>query len=99
MKQTHAYKIDLTKINGNGDLSCPGCGTKISPEDETEETYSIMGSKANIQGLEEIEIQCKICSSHIQLIGFSILQEFTANLQEIHKARKDENPLFYIAHV
>ncbi len=99
MKQTHAYKINLTRIDGNGDFSCPGCGTKISPDDETEEIYSIMGSKANIHGLEEIEIQCNRCSSHIHLTGFSILQEAYDNNQETQKAGKSETPLFYVAHV
>jgi predicted RNA-binding Zn-ribbon protein involved in translation (DUF1610 family) len=53
LKQTHAYKVDLTKIEGNGTFSCPRCGTIISPNDCNEETYAIMGTKVNKQGLEE----------------------------------------------
>ena len=73
MKQIHAFKIDLTKIEGNGDLTCPRCGTKISPDDETEATYSILGSKVNSNCLDEVLICCNKCSSHIHLTGFSLL--------------------------
>jgi len=75
MMQMHAYKIDLTKIDGNGDFACPRCGTKISPDDETEEVYSILGSKVNRNGLEEVIICCRKCSSHIHLTGFSLLHK------------------------
>jgi hypothetical protein len=74
MKHIHAYKIDLTKIEGNGDFTCPRCGTKISPDDQTEGVYSVLGSKMNSNGLEVI-ILCNKCSSHIHLTGFSLLQE------------------------
>jgi hypothetical protein len=75
MRQIHAYKIDLTKIEGNGDFACPRCGTKISPDDQTETVYSILGSKVNSNGLEEVIICCRKCSSHIYLTGFSLLQK------------------------
>jgi hypothetical protein len=75
MKHIHAYKIDLTKIKGNGDFACPKCGTKISPDDQTEAFYSILGSKVNSNGLEEVVIRCSKCFSHIYLTGFSLLRE------------------------
>ena len=75
MKQTHMYKVDLTKIDGSGDLSCPSCGTVISPDDVTEETYSILETKVNEQGLEELVIRCNKCTSQIHLTGFSLLQK------------------------
>ena len=74
MKQTHAYEVDLTKIDGDGDFLCPRCGAIVSPDDEREEAYSILGSKANDEGLEEMVIRCNKCSSHIYLTGFSLLQ-------------------------
>ena len=61
MKQIHAYKIDLTKIDGNGDFACPRCGTVISPDDDAEEAYSILEPKVDHQGLKELVIQCKKC--------------------------------------
>ena len=75
MKQTQEYRIDLTKIDGDGDFSCPRCGAKISPDDETEEVYSILEPRVNNKGLEELLICCNRCSSHIQLTGFSSLQK------------------------
>jgi hypothetical protein len=77
MKQINAYKIDLTKIDGNGEFACPRCGTVISPDDDAEEAYSILGSKVNSQGLEEIVIQCNTCGIHIHLTGFSLLQKLS----------------------
>jgi hypothetical protein len=73
MKQSH--RVDLTKIDGDGDFSCPQCGVVISPEDSTEEKYSILEPKVSSNGLEEVEILCNGCGSHIYLTGFSILQE------------------------
>jgi hypothetical protein len=75
MKQIHVYTLDLTKINGSGDFSCPRCGTSISPDDCTEETYSILEAKVNDQGLEELMIRCNKCSSQLHLTGFSLLQK------------------------
>ncbi len=73
MKQRHT--VDLTKIDGDGDFSCPQCGIVISPEDSTEEKYQVLEPKVNSNGLEAVEILCKSCGSHIHLTGFSILQE------------------------
>ena len=75
MKQINVHKLDLTEIDGNGDFPCPKCGTVISPEDSTEEKYSVLEPKTNGNGLEEVVILCKSCGSHIHLTGFSLLQE------------------------
>jgi uncharacterized C2H2 Zn-finger protein len=75
MKQTQVCKIDLTKIDGSGDLSCPRCGAVISPDDCTEGAYSILGTKVNRKGLEELVIRCNRCASQIHLTGFSLLQK------------------------
>ena len=40
MKQTQFCVLDLTKTEGDGDLSCPKCGNAISPDDCTEEAYT-----------------------------------------------------------
>jgi hypothetical protein len=84
----HAYKIDLTKMEGNGDFACPRCGTKISPDDETEAVYSILGSKVNSNGLDEVVICCNKCSSHIHLTGFSLLQEMEIAEEELERREK-----------
>ena len=75
MKQTKVLRIDLTKIEGDGDFPCPRCGIMISPDDSTEEKYSVLESKVNRKGLEEVVIVCNSCGSPIHLTGFSLLQE------------------------
>ena len=77
MKQAYAYTVDLTKIDGKGDFSCPKCGVEISPDDTTEETYSIVELKVNNYGLEEIVICCNNCSSQIHMTGFSLFEKLS----------------------
>ena len=72
MTQMYTYKVDLAKIDGNGDFPCPRCRTNISPDDCTEEVYSILGTRVSKQGLEELEIRCKKCGSQLHLTGFSL---------------------------
>ena len=74
MEQTQAFKVDLTKIGGNGDFSCPRCGNVISPNETTEETYCILEPEVNSHGLEEVVLCCNKCQSHIHLTVFSLLQ-------------------------
>ena len=62
-------------MSGNGDFSCPRCGNSISPDDSTEEAYSILEAKVSDQGLEEILIRCNKCESELHLTGFSLLQK------------------------
>jgi DNA-directed RNA polymerase subunit RPC12/RpoP len=75
------YKLNLTKMKGSGDFRCPRCGTLISPDDCTEDAYSILETKVNDQSLEELVIRCNKCESQLHLTGFSLLQ----NLPEIDK--------------
>jgi hypothetical protein len=77
MEQTQAYKLDLTKIDGDGDFQCPRCGSIISPDETTEKTYHILEPKVNSHGLEELVICCNTCMSEIHLTGFSLLQELS----------------------
>ena len=75
MKQANVHRLDLTKIDGDGDFPCPRCGIVISPEDSTEKKYSLLEPKINGGGLEEVVILCNSCGSHIHLTGFFLLQE------------------------
>jgi len=70
VKRETSYTIDLTKIDGDGAFSCPKCGTLISPEDETEETYHIVETKVKDDELAELVLSCKKCGSIIKLVGF-----------------------------
>lgn len=80
-KQVLVTELDLTKIDGDGDFPCPKCGAIISPEDETEDVYTILEEKVNNEVLEEMLIQCKKCGSQIRLTGFSFLEAYASNLE------------------
>jgi len=73
VKKSAITVLDLTQIEGNGDISCPSCGVTISPEDESEDVYTIIEEKVNGEVLEELVIQCNTCSSKICLTGFPAL--------------------------
>ena len=82
------YELDLTKIGGSGDFSCPRCGNTISPDDCTEKAYSILEAKVSGQSLEEIMIRCNKCESELHLTGFSLLQEMSEGFSSIKGGRK-----------
>jgi predicted RNA-binding Zn-ribbon protein involved in translation (DUF1610 family) len=70
VKKSMAYEIDLTKIDGDGAFSCPKCGSVISPDDESEETYHIADTKVKNDELAELIIICNKCKTAIKLVGF-----------------------------
>ena len=74
MKHPLIYKVNLTEIQGEGDFPCPSCGIVISPDDETEDVYTIISTKVNGHDLEELVIQCNSCKSKIRLVGFNVPQ-------------------------
>jgi len=71
VKQVLVCTIDLAKLEGEGDFLCPNCGTLISPDDETEDVYSVLETKVRNDMLENLLIQCNNCSNEILLTGFS----------------------------
>lgn len=76
MTQVHVHTIDLREIEGEGDFTCPKCGATISPDDVSEENYTVVEVKENEDGLmEEMTIQCLKCKSEVRLIGFLELKE------------------------
>jgi len=64
------HTIDLTKIDGDGAFPCPRCGTMISPDDESEETYQIVETKVKGDELAELVLMCNKCKTTIKLTGF-----------------------------
>jgi hypothetical protein len=74
MTMNTVFRVDLTKIDGLGDFPCPACGATISPDDESEESYSILEARS-VGGdlLDEILIQCNGCKSTISIVGFDKL--------------------------
>lgn len=67
------HELDLTKLEGEGEFTCPSCGIVISPEDETDAVYTILGTKVSGDQLKELEIQCNRCKSKIRLSGFDAI--------------------------
>lgn len=72
MKSPLVYHVDLANLQGEGDFPCPGCGTLISPEDETEDVYTIVSTKVQNEELKELVVQCNHCKSKIRLVGFTV---------------------------
>lgn len=98
MKQTYAYTLDLTKVDGEGDFACPRCGASISPDDCDEKTYTILETKTSRHGLEELVIRCNICASHIHLTGFSLLRELS-EIEKVEENKKNAKTPFHITHL
>ena len=74
-------ELDLTKIDGNGDFPCPTCGVTISPEDETEDVYTIIEEKVRNDALEKLVIQCNACGNRLHITGFHSLELNTPELK------------------
>lgn len=64
------YIVDLLAVEGNGSFACPKCGMMISPEDETEENYTIVNTKVVNDELVELVVVCSKCGITIVLTGF-----------------------------
>jgi hypothetical protein len=75
MQETTCYIIDLTEIRGNGNIKCPKCGTGISPDDTSEEVYTILEPVIKENHLQRIILRCNKCRSTINLTGFNTLNK------------------------
>ena len=73
------YLIDLTRIDGDGSFPCPKCGSVISPEDESEETYKIKNTRVANDQLVELIVECSSCGSTVRLVGFEAAIEGVAS--------------------
>lgn len=70
------YKVNLAKIEGEGDFPCPKCGTVMSPDDETESVYAVVDTIiGDDENVECMVILCNKCNSLIRLSGFEALPE------------------------
>ena len=70
VKKAGQFKIDLTQIEGDGTFQCPRCKTTISPDDETENVYTILDTKVVNNELVELVISCGTCDTILRLTGF-----------------------------
>ena len=73
MQRIECYTIDLTKVKGKGEFTCPKCGTMISPDDKTENVYTIVEPVVENESLTKLIIKCNSCGSQIHLTGFDLL--------------------------
>lgn len=69
------YTIDLAKTKASGEFRCPKCGVEMSPDDETEEYYTILETATKGDCLKKIILQHNRCGSQIHLVGFDSLKE------------------------
>jgi hypothetical protein len=93
-QQTHAYKLDISQTSRNGTLLCPNCKTKISPDDHSEETYTICEVTTSGNYLDELVLYCKHCCSFIHLTGFSKTPQTSAPVKSPRKEKTIEHSPF-----
>jgi endogenous inhibitor of DNA gyrase (YacG/DUF329 family) len=75
LQKTKCHIIDLTKVEGSGDVKCPTCGTTISPDDDTEDTYTILETEMKGDRLDRMTLKCNKCQTQIRLTGFQLLND------------------------
>ena len=73
MQRIEFYTINLTKVKGKGEFTCLKCGTMISPDDKTENVYTIVEPVVENESLKKLIIKCNSCGSQIHLTGFDLL--------------------------
>ncbi len=87
-----SFRIDLTNIEGEGVFPCPRCGAIISPDDETENVYTVIETIGEDDSLESLTIQCKKCNNTIILEGFAGLFEQSDSRIGISEALPESKP-------
>jgi len=73
LQRIEFYTINLAKVKGTGEFKCPKCRTMISPDDKTENVYTIVEPVVENESLKKLIIKCNSCGSQIHLIGFDLL--------------------------
>ena len=75
MQRFSFFTIDLTRVRGKGEFRCPKCGTMISPDDMSENAYTVLEPVMKGTSLEKIVLQCNKCESQIYLTGFHVMDK------------------------
>ena len=93
------FRVDITKMRGGADIQCPRCKNLISPDDQSEEAYSIVDT---IMGEEDelirVVIRCKKCDSIISLEGFESLSGNEETKIQISDAHVESEPSYRSHH-
>ena len=66
--------IDVTQVEEES-FPCPKCGTMISPDDLSDESYKIVDTKMVNGQLAELIVSCGTCRTRIKLTGFQQMME------------------------
>jgi uncharacterized protein with PIN domain len=75
LQRIKVYTVDLTKTGRSGEFKCPKCGAEMSPDDETEEVYTILEAVTKGDHLEKVILRCNRCESQIHLVGFELARQ------------------------
>lgn len=93
------FRVDITKMQGEADIQCPRCKNLISPDDQSEEAYSIVDT---IMGEEDelirVVIRCNKCDSIINLEGFEALSGKEETNIEISDTLVESEPNYRTQH-
>jgi hypothetical protein len=73
LQSAKCHTLDLTKLDGSSNIQCPKCGSIISPDDETEDTYTILETMMKEGNLDKVILKCNKCQTGICLTGFQLL--------------------------
>jgi DNA-directed RNA polymerase subunit RPC12/RpoP len=71
-KSNHTFKVDLSLTEEGGEFECPKCGSKISPDDHTEDVYTLLETVMKGNNLDKIILKCNRCESTINVTGFNV---------------------------
>jgi DNA-directed RNA polymerase subunit RPC12/RpoP len=74
MEKSKSFVVDLSKTKRSGEFECPKCGVRISPDDHSEDAYTILETIMRRDSLEKLILKCNRCGSKIQLVGFNSLE-------------------------
>jgi len=69
------FVVDLSDVGEKEKITCPKCEAEISPNDKTEDVYTILEPVMKGAQLEKIIIKCNRCRSRIHLVGFDVIQK------------------------
>jgi DNA-directed RNA polymerase subunit RPC12/RpoP len=75
LEKSESFVVDLSKTKRSGEFKCPKCGGKISPDDQSEDAYTVLETVMKGEYLEKLILQCNKCGSKIHLTGLNILED------------------------
>ncbi len=93
------FRVDIAKMAGGADIQCPRCNNLISPDDQSEEAYSIVDTILGEEDeLIKVVIRCNRCDSIISLEGFEALSGNEETNIQISDAHVESEPSYRSHH-